>query len=90
MKITAKQTTKKVSTLKLPDGQYIQTGKGTLKELFRIHFPDSKLIDDSDDGQGQQKPGHMRTYNEERRLEPGQMCDQSIKNLMGAMYFQTI
>jgi hypothetical protein len=25
-----------------------------LKELFRVHFPDSKLIDDSGDGQGQQ------------------------------------
>jgi hypothetical protein len=25
-------------------------GKDTLKELFRVHFPDSKLIDD---GQGQ-------------------------------------
>jgi hypothetical protein len=25
----------------------------TLKELFRVHFPDSKLNDDSYDGQGQ-------------------------------------
>jgi hypothetical protein len=30
----------------------------TLKELFRVHFPDSKLIDDSyDNGQGQQNLG---------------------------------
>jgi hypothetical protein len=41
-------------TIKLPDGQYTQTGKGTLKELFGVHFPDSKLIDDSNDREGQQ------------------------------------
>jgi hypothetical protein len=46
MKIMAKQMT----TIKLPDGQYTQTGKGTLKELFRVHFPNAKLTEDSDDG----------------------------------------
>jgi hypothetical protein len=54
MKIMATQTINRVSTIKLPDGQYTQTGKGKLKELFRVHFPDSKLIGDSDGGQGQQ------------------------------------
>jgi hypothetical protein len=49
--------TNKVSTIKIPDGQYTQTGKETLKEYFRFHFLDSKLIDDSDDGQGQQNLG---------------------------------
>jgi hypothetical protein len=57
MKIMAKQATNKVSTIKLPDGQHTQTGKETLKELFRVHFPDSKVIDDSGDGQGQQNLG---------------------------------
>jgi hypothetical protein len=60
MKIMAKQVTNKVSTFKLPDDQYTQTGKETLKELFRVHFPDSKLNDDSDDGQGQQNLGLCR------------------------------
>jgi hypothetical protein len=61
MKIMAKQATKKVSTITLPNGQYTETGKETLKELFRAHFPDSKLIDDSyDDGQGQQNLGTCR------------------------------
>jgi hypothetical protein len=54
MKIIAKRATNKVRTIKLPAGQHTQTGKGTLKELFRVHFPDSKLIDDSNGGQGQQ------------------------------------
>jgi hypothetical protein len=50
----AKQATNKVSTIKLPNGQFTQMGRDTLKELIRVHFPDSKLIDDSyDDGQGQ-------------------------------------
>jgi hypothetical protein len=30
------------------------TGKETLEELFRVHFPESVLIDDSTDGQKQQ------------------------------------
>jgi hypothetical protein len=46
----------RVSTAKLPNSEQTKTGKETLKELFRVHFPDLKLIDDShDDGQGQQK-----------------------------------
>jgi hypothetical protein len=57
MKIVAKQATNRVSTIKLPDGQYTQTGNGKLKELFRVHFPHSKLIEDSDDGQDQQNLG---------------------------------
>jgi hypothetical protein len=55
MKIMAKQVTNKVSSIKLPDGQYTQTGKERLRELFRAHFPNSKVIDDSyDEGHGQQ------------------------------------
>jgi hypothetical protein len=47
-----KQATKRVSTVKLPS-QQTEMGKETLKELFRVYFPDSKLIDDlHDDGQG--------------------------------------
>jgi hypothetical protein len=57
MKIMAKQATNKVNTIKLPNGQHTKTGKETLKELFRVHFPDSKLIDYSDGGQDQQNLG---------------------------------
>jgi hypothetical protein len=32
----------------------VSTPEETLKELFRVHFPDSKLIDDDSDGRGQQ------------------------------------
>jgi hypothetical protein len=48
LKIIAKQATNRVGTIKPPDGQYTQTGKETLNELFRVHFPDSN------NGQGQQ------------------------------------
>jgi hypothetical protein len=55
VRIMAKQATSRVSTVKRPNGQQTEKGKETLKELFRVHFPDSKLIDDSyDNGQGQQ------------------------------------
>jgi hypothetical protein len=49
----AKQATNRVSTVKLPNGQQNETGKVTLKKLFRVHFPD----DSHDDGQGQQNLG---------------------------------
>jgi hypothetical protein len=39
MKIMAKQATNKISTIKLSDAQYSQTGKETLKDLFIVHFP---------------------------------------------------
>jgi hypothetical protein len=58
MRIMAKQGANKVSTVKLPNGQQTEMGEGTLGELFRVHFSESKLIDDScDDGQGQQNLG---------------------------------
>jgi hypothetical protein len=54
----AKQATNRLSTVKLPNGQLTETGKGTLEELFRVHFPDSKPIDNSrDKQQGQQSLG---------------------------------
>jgi hypothetical protein len=57
MKIMAKQATNKVSTIKPPNGQYTGTGRETLSELFREHFPDSKLIVNMDNGQGQRNLG---------------------------------
>jgi hypothetical protein len=55
VRIMAKQATNRVSTVKRPNGQQTEMGKETLKELFRVHLPNSKLIDDScDNGQGQQ------------------------------------
>jgi hypothetical protein len=57
MKVMAKQATNQVSTIKLPDGKHTQTRKETLKELFRVHFPESMLTDDSGDGRGQQNQG---------------------------------
>jgi hypothetical protein len=53
VRIMAKQGSNKVSTVKLANGQQTVTGEDTLGELFRVHFPDCKVIDDScDDGQG--------------------------------------
>jgi hypothetical protein len=54
MKIMAKQATNIVSTIKLPAGQCTLTGGETPEELYRVHFPDTMLVDDSNDGQGQQ------------------------------------
>jgi hypothetical protein len=43
-RIMAKQTTRRVSTVKRPNDQQTETGKETPKELFRVHFPNSKLF----------------------------------------------
>jgi hypothetical protein len=53
MMIMAKQATNKVSIIKLPDGQCTQTGRETVKELFRVHFCESVQTDDSNDEWGQ-------------------------------------
>jgi hypothetical protein len=50
----SKQATNKVSTIRLPNRQFTQMGKETLSELFRVHFPDSLLIGDLENGQGRQ------------------------------------
>jgi hypothetical protein len=44
MKIMAKQATNWVSIIKLHDRQCTQTGRETLKELFRVHFCESVLL----------------------------------------------
>jgi hypothetical protein len=78
----AKQATNRGSTVKLPDGQHTQTGKETLKKLFRVHFPDSKLIDDSyNDGHGQQNLSICgRITNREDLNLAKRVINQSIKN----------
>jgi hypothetical protein len=57
MKVMAKQATNKVSTIKLPNGLHTETEKENLEKLFSVHFPDSKRIDNSDDGEDQQNLG---------------------------------
>jgi hypothetical protein len=58
MGIMANHATSRVSTIKRPNDKQTETGKETLKELLRVHFPDSELTNDSyDKGQGQQNLG---------------------------------
>jgi hypothetical protein len=40
----AKQAAYKISNIEQCCGQYIQTGRETLEELYTVHFPDSKMI----------------------------------------------
>jgi hypothetical protein len=41
MQIMAKRATNKVSIIKLPDDQCTQTGVANLKDVFRVHSPDT-------------------------------------------------
>jgi hypothetical protein len=49
VKFMAKQATNRVGSIKLPDGQYTQTEREALKELFRVYFPNAMLTNDSND-----------------------------------------
>jgi hypothetical protein len=54
----AKQATCRLSIVKRHNDQQTEKGRETLKEMFRVHFSDSNLIDDSyDNGEGQQNLG---------------------------------
>jgi hypothetical protein len=39
MRIMAGRSDNRVGSIKLPDGQYTQSGREALKELYRVHFP---------------------------------------------------
>lgn len=83
MKIVVKQTTNRVSTIKPPDTQSTQTEREILKDLFKVHIPDSKLIDDSGGRQGQQNLGLYRcTINK----EDWNLANKLIKNQMSTKY----
>jgi hypothetical protein len=43
--IMAKPILNMVSTIKVPSGQCTHRKAESLKEVFRVHFPDSELID---------------------------------------------
>jgi hypothetical protein len=64
------------------NGQYTQTGNETLKELFRIYFPDSRLSDMIMDRVS--RTWAYADTTKQGRQEPGQTCDQSkIRWLLG-------
>jgi hypothetical protein len=41
MRIMASQSANRVESIKILDGRYTQSGKETLMELYRVHFPGS-------------------------------------------------
>jgi hypothetical protein len=52
MKIMVEHVTNRVSTITIYDGRCILTGRA-LKQLFKAHYPDSRLSDESRDWKGQ-------------------------------------
>jgi hypothetical protein len=50
-----------------------------MKELFGVHFPDSRITDVSG-WVGPDKSGCTQMQNEQRSLEPVQKCNQSLQN----------
>jgi hypothetical protein len=54
MRIMASQSANRVESVKLLDGLHTQSGKETLRELHRVHFPGSAGEEVTLEGQGQQ------------------------------------
>lgn len=84
---TKKQAIIRDSTIKVLDFQYTQTRKDTMEELYRVHFPDWKVIDNPEDGQGQPclDSQTCKTIIDDR--EPVQKSDQS-KNRWAIITFK--
>jgi hypothetical protein len=53
MRIIASQSANRVESIKLLNGQYTQTGKKTLRELYRVHSPGSAGEEVTLEGHGQ-------------------------------------
>jgi hypothetical protein len=47
MKVMERQATNRVRTIKVPDGQQPQTEKETEKNVCAVHYPDSRITDNS-------------------------------------------
>jgi hypothetical protein len=63
--------------------------RGTVKELFTVHFPDSILIDDSNDGQGQQILDICKCTTKRGDWNMARNVINQSK-IRGALYLQTI
>jgi hypothetical protein len=63
MRIMASQSANRVES-KLLDGRYTQSGKETLRELYRVHFPGSAEEEVTSEGQGQPNLRAFAAYRE--------------------------
>jgi hypothetical protein len=87
MKVMAERVTNRVSTIKIPDGQCIQTGR-TLKQLFEVHSLDSRMSDESGDCQGQPNMNVNRCQiNRTDWNLSRSVINESIQNKRVYMYF---
>ena len=76
MRIMGSQFANKVESIKLPDGQYTQSGRQTLRELYRVHFPGSAGEEVTLEGQGQPNLRAFAAHREDRELSK-RVIDQS-------------
>jgi hypothetical protein len=64
-RIMASQSNNRVGSIKIPDGQYTQSGKETLRELYRIHFIGSAGVEVTLEGHRQPNLRAFAAYSEE-------------------------
>lgn len=60
-RILSKENSKAPATIKLPSGSYTKSGKETIEELWRVHFPGSIVVDNAFgnwDGLAPEGPNH--------------------------------
>jgi hypothetical protein len=76
MRIKASRSANRVESIKLLDGQYTQSGKETLRELYRVHFPGSAGEEVTLEGQGQPNLRAFAAHREDWELSK-RAVDQS-------------
>jgi hypothetical protein len=77
MSVMAKQANTRVSSVKLPDGRYTQTGREALLEVCRVYFLDSRLTDENRRTARAIGPGQEHKQDHQGILEPGQKDNRS-------------
>jgi hypothetical protein len=79
IRIMASQSARKVSSIKLPNGQHTQAGTGTLKELQTVHFPASDAKEMTWQRQGQSNLWTYTAHKENWKLSKRVILQSKIR-----------
>jgi hypothetical protein len=79
MRIMASQSANRVESIKLLDGRYTQSGKETLRELYRVHFSGSAGEETTLEGQGQPNLRAFAAHREDWELSKKDIDQSKIR-----------
>jgi hypothetical protein len=85
IRIMGSQLANRVESVKLPDHQYIQSGKETQMILHRLHFPRSAGEEVTLEGQGQPKLRAFAGQCKKRKLSKKVSDESKIRWMISAL-----